>query len=112
MQVVPGAVWVVSTSLRILDLGNNTLRMFPPAVAGLMNLQASHLPPFTGFHSSLSSCPKGPSLCTPMIFTCPYQSDLIGCTAGLLPVVDPQVQVHEACSSSFSLSVYDLYFLA
>lgn len=43
LQVVPGAVWVAGTALRVLDLGNNTLRMFPPAVAGLMNLQRLRL---------------------------------------------------------------------
>ena len=39
LQVVPGAVWVAGATLRVLDLGGNALRIFPPAVTSLINLQ-------------------------------------------------------------------------
>ncbi|CAI7750631.1 unnamed protein product [Closterium sp. NIES-53] len=43
LQVVPGAVWVAGPALRVLDLGGNSLRIFPPAVTALTNLQRLRL---------------------------------------------------------------------
>lgn len=43
LQAVPGAVWAVGVSLRVLDLGDNALRSFPASVGSLVNLQKLRL---------------------------------------------------------------------